>query len=89
MSGFSAAAVHGATELIMSSSRPSVSRLDSLMEELVNPTLSAGATASATGSSGGLDETAFKAAIDANLDPLDLKMAFGMWEATFDSNVKA
>ena len=39
VSGFSAAAVHGATELIMSPSRPSVSRLDSLMEGLVNPTL--------------------------------------------------
>ena len=55
-----------------------------MMEGLVNPTLLASATASATGASVGLDATAFKAAVDSNLETLDLKMAFGISVRVFE-----
>ena len=73
----------------MSSYRPTVSQLDSLMDGLFNPASLASASAPAGGAPGGLDATAFSKAVDANLEPLDLKMAFGVWESAFDSTVKA
>ena len=73
----------------MSSSRASVSQFDSLMEGVISSSgLLASAAASATPPPTTVDATAFKAAVEENLQTLDLKMSFKNWES-LDSDAKA
>ena len=73
----------------MSSSRASVSQFDSLMEGVISSSgLLASAAASATPTPTTVDATAFKAAVEENLQTLDLKMSFKNWES-LDSDAKA
>ena len=73
----------------MSSSRASVSQFDSLMEGVISSSgLLASAATSATPTLTAVDETAFKAAVEENLQNLDLKMSFKNWES-LDSDAKA
>ena len=73
----------------MSSSRASVSQFDSLMEGVISSSgLLASAAASATPTPTAVDATAFKAAVEENLQTLDLKMSFKNWES-LDSDAKA
>ena len=74
----------------MSSSRASVSQLDSLMAGIVGSSdLFASAAASTIGTSTTAEGAAFQRAVNDNMEALDLKMAFEVFKTQFDFDNKA
>eukprot|EP01048_Picozoa_sp_COSAG05_P018085 COSAG05_NODE_2583_length_2873_cov_359.798116_3_plen_91_part_00 len=73
----------------MSSSRASVSQLDSLMAGIVGSSdLFASAAASAMGTTTAAEGAAFQRAVNDNMEALDLKMAFEVFKTESGCKVR-